>query len=236
MTHDILYDNLSLELEQEYSNRIDEIMKMENFVEYNKETTNEEVLGIIRKSMILVLYSHFEGYCKQVLQYYVVYLNKEKVSACNVKFGLMAANMYKEFRRLSDGNHKPVDLHHLLKEDAILQQYGRRREFIGHFDTIMAKEINISEDFVDTESNLRPHVLKKLLFQLELDYSIVDAHQNDINRLVNVRNCFAHGDRITYPTEKEYNEYKQAVVGLMEKLKTEIEQAYYNRAYLKVSS
>ena len=236
MTHDVLYNNLSIELEQEYSSRINEITKVDNFIEYNRGTADEDVLGMIRKSLIMVLYSHFEGYCKQVLQYYIIYINKEKVLAADAKSGLIVANMYKEFRKLFDSNYKPVDFHSLLKEDGILQQYGRRREFIGHFDQVMKKEISIGEDFVDTESNLKSHILKKLLFQLELDYSIVDTYQNDINKLVNIRNSFAHGNRITYPSEKEYTEYKQAVISFMENLKDEIEKAYFEKAYLKESS
>lgn len=233
MTHDDLYDNLLTELEQEYTSRKNEISKMENFIQLHKDESNEETIGIMRKSLILVLYSHFEGYCKQVLQYYVLYVNKEHISACDAKAGLIAANMFKEFHRLFDSNHKPVTFNNLLKEDGILQQHGRRREFVGSFDEVMANKINISEEFIDTESNLKSHVLKKLLYQLELDYTIVDNYQNEINKLVNIRNSYAHGDRITYPDEKEYNDYRLAVFELMEDVKNEVENAYYNKLYLK---
>jgi len=236
MTHDALYSELTVELEQEYSKRIAEITIVENFVEYHKGTATEDVVGVIRKSLIMVLYSHFEGYCKQVLQYYVIYINKEKILSSDAKSGLIAANMHKEFRKLLDSNHKPVNMHDLLKEDGVLQQYGRRREFLGHWGEFMTKEINIGEDFIDTESNLKSHVLKKIMFQLELNYSIVDTYQNEINKLVNIRNSFAHGDRVGYPTKKEYDNYRDAVVHLMEKLKDEIETSFLDRAYIKVSS
>ena len=231
MTHEDLSEQLSVELEQEYSSRVEEIQKIENFVGLNLND-DSDMAGLMRKSLVLILYAHFEGYCKQALQYYIIYINKEDIPICNVKAGLVAANLNVEFQKLFNTNYHPVTLTSLAT-DAALQQHGRKREFISAYDNCINRQIGLKEDFISTESNLRPDILKKLLFQLELDSSAVDTYQGEIHRLVNVRNGFAHGERMTYPNKKEFDQYKEAAYSTMTNIKLLVAEAFAQSAYLK---
>jgi hypothetical protein len=102
-----------------------------------------------------------------------------------------------------------------------------------NYEESVAQTININEDFIYTEGILKPDVLRKILFQLDLDYSIVDVYQGEIHKLVNIRNSFAHGGRDRPPSQNEYNEYKEAALRTMANVKNTEEAAFLHMAYLK---
>lgn len=233
MDHNDLCNQLQQEIENEYSVRLSELIKMENFHKLN-DNGNEDFAGLYRKSLIIILYSHFEGFCKKVLLIYVDYINRIDLLTENVKDGLAASNMLLEFNRLVDGNYKPIVLgEKALKEDGKLQNYGRRKEFMNSYRNVMSKKLKISEEIVDTESNLKSHVLKKLLFQLDMDFTIVDSCQKDLNELVYKRNAYAHGDLVRMPSIDEYSNFRNKILKLMEDIKFIICDNFINQKYLK---
>ena len=230
-----LCENLLGELEIEYSNRISELVQYENFMATHcqDETFNE----IYRKMLIIMLYSYFEGFCKQSLLIYIDYLNRTNELVSRIKNGLAAVTIEKYFVNLAKTNYKPVDLgERALKEDGLLQMYGRRREFFSEYVNIIGQTLCIPDAVVDTESNLRASVLKKLLYKLEIDFTIVDDFQTDINEVVNKRNALAHGDRIRGVTASEYTRYRDRVVNLMGILKLTVYENFYHKKYLKEQS
>jgi len=232
MAYPELCENLLQELEIEYSNRVSELVQYENFVETHSldETFNEDY----RKMLIIMLYSYFEGFSKQALLIYVDYLNRTNELVSKIKYGLAAATIERNFVNLSNSNYKPVDLgDKALKEDGILQLHGRRREFFSDYFDIVGKTLCIPDAVIDTESNLRSCVLKKLLYKLEIDFTIVDDFQTDINEVVNKRNALAHGDRIRGVTKAEYNNYREKVLNLMGMLKSMVYENFSNKKYLK---
>lgn len=233
MNHNDICEQLQQELDNEYSKRFSEIVSLENFHKLN-DTGNEDFAELYRKSLILILYSQFEGFCKKVFLIYIDYINRGDLLTVNVKDGLAASNILFEFRRLSDSNYKPIVLgEKALKEDSMLQMYGKRKEFMNNYREVMLKKVKIPEDIVDTESNLKSHVLKKLLFQLDMDFTIVDLYQKDLNELVHKRNAYAHGDLVRGPSKDEYNNYRDKTLQLMEKIKAIICDNYTNQKYMK---
>ncbi|MBU7008723.1 MAE_28990/MAE_18760 family HEPN-like nuclease [Phosphitispora fastidiosa] len=232
MTFSELCENILEELEIEYSNRISELVEYENFMATYSQ--NEVFNENYRKMLTIMLYSYFEGFCKQSLLIYVDYLNRTNELVSRIKHGLAAATIEKSFVNLANSNHKPVDLgERALKEDGILQLYGRRREFFSEYVDIVGKTLCIPDGVVDTESNLKSSVLKKLLYKLEIDFSIVDDFQTDINEVVNKRNALAHGDRTRGVTLNEYIKYRENVINLMGLLKSTIYENFYYKKYLK---
>ncbi len=232
MTFILLCERLREELESEYTNRISELVDYENFLVTHSqdESFNENY----RKMLVIMLYSYFEGFCKHTLLIYVDYLNRTNESVSRIKHGLAAVTIEKYFCNLSNSNYKPVDLgDRALKEDGVLQLYGRRKEFVSEYIDIITQTLNIPDSVVDTESNLKSNVLKKLLFKLEIDFTIVDNFQTEINEVVNKRNALAHGDRIRGVTAIEYSKYREKVLNLMDLLKTTVYDNFSNKKYLK---
>ena len=232
MTHEELYEQLCIELEHELLERTDELSKIENFFDMYANSSSDVLSGIMRKSLILLLYAHFEGYCKQAFQFYIVYINRKQLPLNCVKHGIIAANLNAEFQKLFDTNHKPISIT-TLSNDGSIQLHGRKRNFLIECENITARMTNLDESIINTEANLKPDVLRKILFQLELDCSIIDAYQGEIHRLVNIRNSYAHGERSRYPSQSEYNDYKLAALTTMNNIKNIVEKAFYEQAYLK---
>lgn len=227
-----LCESLLEELENEYTNRMNELVEYENFMAINSQ--DEEFNENYRKMLIIMLYSYFEGFCKNALLFYTDYLNRTNVIVSEIKHGLAAATIERYFLNLANSNYKPVNLgERALKEDGILQLYGRRREFFSEYFDIVEKTLCIPDTIVDTESNLKSCVLKKLLYKLEIDFTIVDEFQADINEVVNKRNAFAHGERVRGVTENEYLKYREKVTNLMNELKSTIYDSFYNKKFLK---
>lgn len=232
MTYQELCENLLQELETEYSNRMNELVAYENFLATHSQ--DEEFNENYRKMLIIMLYSYFEGFSKQALLIYVDYLNRTNELVSKIKHGLAVATIEKNFMNLANANYKPVNLgERAIKDDGILQLHGRRREFFSDYFEMVGKTLCIPDTVVDTESNLRSCVLKKLLFKLEIDFTIVDDYQSDINELVNKRNALAHGDRVRGVTLNEYTSYREKVVNLMGQLKSIIYDTFYHKKYLK---
>ena len=62
------YDEVTGELEEQWNWRIDELVKLKNT--YNSVDNCSKL--VIRKTQILLLYSHFEGYVKFAFLYYLL--------------------------------------------------------------------------------------------------------------------------------------------------------------------
>lgn len=86
-------DTLRAQLEMELGWRQEELAFFKNQL----NEIPEEYKDKYRKSLILILYSHLEGYIKISLQYYIQYINSQELNRKDVTIGLMVASMDKEF-------------------------------------------------------------------------------------------------------------------------------------------
>ena len=86
---------------------------------------------------------------------------------------------------------------------------------------------------VDTEANLNPVVLQKIMFRLGLDHNLVDAWTNDINQLLGRRNSVAHGDHRTGLQQKSYEILEAAVLGVVDSITRLLFDATVREAHRK---
>jgi hypothetical protein len=82
--------------------------------------------------------------------------------------------------------------------------------------------VTIPDDFVDTESNLKPVVLRKILYRLGLPHDQFSQHEGKIDRLLRVRNKIGHGESRSGVTAKDYEELRMIVFQIMEDVKRQI--------------
>jgi hypothetical protein len=226
-------DQLLEELEQEFTWRIVEFKQFENVL--HEKEADSDFCDTYRKALIIMLYSYYEGYCKSALAMYAEYINKLSLSVKDVTDGLACTSLGSEFNKLLDSNYKPIDFgDRSIKEDSILQSFGRRKEFTSRYVPYLSTKIIIPDDVVDTGSNLWSYVLKKILFRLDMDFELVDDYQKEINELVNKRNSFAHGERKRAPDNNEYTDFKGKALDLMKKIKNITYEHYCNKKYLRI--
>ena len=224
------YDSLSEELEFEYRKRIDELNDYEKFLLLH-DTPESDFANSYRKMLLVMLYAYFEGFCKKSFLIYIDYINQTKEPISHLQPNLAAFTMNNEFKLLNNSNHKPIRLDSEDLDDNKLQLLGRRTEFVSKYVKQMNMSVDISEGLVDTESNLKSYVLKKLMYCLALDYEKVSSQKRIINGLVDKRNAIAHGDMARAISKAEYEKYKMNILSIMNMVRNEILAGYKNKLY-----
>ena len=146
-----------------------------------------------RKSLVLILYSHLEGYVKICLQTYIQYLNSLELQRCKVNANLQASSMHQEFKAYDNLDRKCSIFRKVLPEDRKLHRFFRRVELIERIDDFKQDVFCIDDLTVDTESNLWYVVLQKNLFNLGLPIDMFEEQGKRLDDLVNRRNSIAHG-------------------------------------------
>lgn len=147
-----------------------------------------------RKSLVLILYSHLEGYIKLSLQTYVQYINSLSLSRDMVVTGLRAASMNKEFNAYDNLDRKNEVFRRKLPEDSNLHRFFRRVDFISQYEEFVGQDLEIDDSIINTESNMWYIVLQKNLYKLGLPIDLFQEFESDIDALVNRRNSIAHGN------------------------------------------
>ena len=200
-------DELRAALEVELAWRQEELAFFKNQLsEIAEENKNK-----YRKSLVLILYSHLEGYIKICLQTYVQYINSQGLNRKDVNTGLMVASMHKEFIAYENLDRKCEIFHKELPDDARLHRLYRRVDFMEKVEDFKEQELNIDDQIIDTESNLWYIVLQKNLYKVGLPIDLFDDCQSDIDALVNRRNSIAHGNFRSGVTAEEFSNWETKV-------------------------
>lgn len=168
-----------------------------------------------RKSLVLILYSHMEGYIKIALQTYIKYINSQGLLRKDVIPGLMAASMNIEFNAYDNLDRKCTVFHNPLPEDSTLHRFSRRVGFLESLDDFKEAPLIIEDSVINTESNLRYVVLQKNLYKLGLPVAMFEQHKTDIDALVNRRNSIAHGDSRSGVNEREFENWEEKTYRVM---------------------
>lgn len=164
---------------------------------------------------------------------YVNRLNALSLRVSDVASSLGAASLSDLFHALRDANRKCKDFAKALPDDTALHRFARDREFVEVAWQIASRTVQINtDDVVDTESNLKPVVLKKILYRLGLDPLLAQPWESVIHQLLNRRNDVAHGTAKSGLEEKEYTSLEQAVTLVVDDLVKAISEAVSKRHYL----
>lgn len=222
--------NLRAQLEADRAWREDEIRAFQN---RGATISDEEELKRYRRPLILLLYAHYEGFCKFALLLYVNAVNELGISCGAAAYAIAAASLAELFRELRNPQRKSDLFRHDLPDDARLHQFARDREFIERASELDEHPVNIPEDVVDTESNLTPVVLKKNLYRLGLPHDQFELYKAQINELLNVRNGISHGSFKDGVDSKLYEEVRAATSAIMSGLGAGIMKALAEKAYTR---
>lgn len=222
------YDSITAELEAEWNWRITELKKLSNTYN-NIEDSNKFV---IRKAQILLLYSHFEGFSKFAFLYYIEEINSNDLQIKHLNLTLRAASMHEVFKEYGNINKKGRYFCNNLPEDPKLKQYSRRCEFVDKFYNFLDEIARIPDTIVDTESNLKPEVLNKILFQLGLPIDRFKDFKGDIHKLLQYRNKIAHGSSTDGINSFPYDDILNSIIVIIDQIKTLIRDSLCNNKYL----
>lgn len=223
-------DELRSEIEEERAWRERELRILRNQLQL---LASEDERRIARKALVVMLYAHFEGTFKSILSIYINKLNSLNLTVSRVDCSLGAASLFDVFHALRDPNRKCDEFRKELPDDSALHRFARDKEFIEIAWTIATRPLRLDPDVVvDTESNLKPVVLRKILFRLGLDPKLAKPWEGSINQLLNRRNDVAHGTAKAGLDERDYANLEQAVVLVIDELVRTLTAVVANEEYL----
>ncbi len=216
------------ELEEEQRIRMEEIHFLQNIC---AALPDEQQQNRMRRAMVVMLYSHFEGYAQFTFEVYRRAIENSQSKCCEVHPSLATAalnDIFKAIRNPDKGVNLLPDAMRTLGE---LRPLAIERAFVEKAWDFGQRIATVPEEFVDMESNLKPIVLRKNLYRLGLPHDLFDELEGSINKLLNYRNNIAHGSKTSGVDEVEYNELLQAVIRIMDELKKTILTAITTEAF-----
>lgn len=221
-------DELRAALETELAWRQEELAFFKNQLNEVEESNKNKY----RKSLVLILYSHMEGYIKIGLQTYIQYINSQGLNRRDVNTGLMVASMHKEFIAYENMERKSEFFRKALPDDTRLHRLYRRVDFMEKMENFKEQELVIDDQIIDTESNLWYIVLQKNLYKIGLPVDLFDDYRSDIDALVNRRNSIAHGNFKSGVTDTEFSNWERKVSEILEGITRLLYDYARNKRYL----
>lgn len=208
--------DIRAQIEEEITWRYNEIRFLKNQLpNIPKESDKEKY----RKSLIVMLYSHYEGFCKTLFLIYIHEINKKEISSSKVNKYIATASFDEAFKAYDNRDKKNKFFKNSLPGDQKLHKYSRQVDFLSAVDNLWNKKVVIPEKLIDTESNLKPIVLRKLLFRLGFPHDSFSSYEGKIDLLLNKRNNIAHGAEKEGINEKDYNNIENATFNIIDELK-----------------
>lgn len=211
-------NELREEMESELTWRTDELRMLKNNLEYISKIIDKEKY---RKSLLVMLYSHFEGFSKICFLIYIKFINSKNLKRINLKDKpeLIASCMNDIFKYYDDKDRKNKFFNRTLPDDKAVHSVYRRVDLINGFKTYLDDIVIIDDNVINTESNLKSFVLSKNFYMVGIDYAIFKEYNVDIDKLVNLRNSIAHGSEKTGIKEEVYNKLEKVILNkVMNKL------------------
>lgn len=218
------------ELEADQAWREEEIRLFQN---RGAAITDEEELRRYRRALVLLLYAHYEGFCKFAFTLYADAVNRAGIKCGEATYAIAAASLSEVFRNLRNPQMKSDLFRRLLPDDTKLHQFAREREFIEQTAAMENRPVRIPDQVVDTESNLTPTVMKKNLYRLGLPHDQFESYDGDINRLLRIRNGISHGELKEGVATTLYEQLRTATFEIMSRLSAGIMKALSERAYAR---
>lgn len=156
---------------------------------------------VIFKSMILILYAHWEGYIKKSSKLYIKYIAEKKTKIEDLTANFKAIALKSNVNKCIENYDKLT----LANELDFMNKYQRmaNKKFKLNIDPDNDRE----SDIINTHHNLKPKVFENIINILGLKYN--DAYrvrENYIsNNLLASRNTIGHGSKFNLEEQLDFN-------------------------------
>ena len=198
---------------------------------------------VLLKSIILLLYAHWEGYIKKTSKSYLKFIadNKFKISDLTENFKAIS------LKALSKEVLNSSNTLNLANELRLILKYSKLHDYT--FDKLM--KVNVDNDLekglIDTHDNLNPTVFKNILEIIGLSYKKqYEAREKFIeNHLLANRNSIGHGNKELLIGEEfeldiiSIKKLRDVVVSIIENFRDEIleysKENYFLQSNIKKS-
>ncbi len=181
---------------------------------------------VLFKSLILILYAHWEGYIKHSSKLYIKYISEEKVNICDLTYNFKALALKNNITRV------------INSQDNLT--LGNELKFMEKYELMQYKnfkvKIDISDEFdksiINTKDNLNPGVFKNILDILGLKYlEPFESREKYIDKnLLGNRNAIGHGSKFD---SDDKNDFKLCIedLSLLKQFILEVLDFYTNMMF-----
>jgi len=203
----------------------------------------------ILKSLILIIYSNWEGFVKDSLKAYLNFLCTQRLKVIDLHSNLQALCLKDAISLCLDEEND----NHLMPELQVMKKLIKHSNTQFNLKSIKDNKLNI----IDTQSNLSSKIYGRLLdivglktypcfkeTQSRKDY-LNDGSDKDYGnfsylidyQLINIRNSFAHGERFINKIDlQKVQEISQQIDSIMDDLQELIEDSIIYKYYLASNS
>jgi hypothetical protein len=190
---------------------------------------------ILLKSMILLLYAHWEGYIKKSSKVYLRFIVEKKVPLKKLSSNFKAAALKGNIKQCFESN----DSLNLSNELTFIKKYLTLED--KKFKISIDPDDDFDKSIIDTQSNLNPDVLKNIYGILGVQYKeALETRKNYIDRnLLHVRNTIGHGSKYKDSNEgdlileiEDVERLKNIVVLIIDNFRDELLDYAYKEYYL----
>lgn len=220
------------EIEEELGWRVDELRFLNNQIELLQFEEEKEKL---RRPVLLMIYAHFEGFSKFAFNLYITAINSEDLECREVNSVILASSFTEIFKDLRNPNSKSDVFRSTLPDEKKLHRFARSVHFLDELNEKLGLKVKIPDSTIDTESNLKPAVMSKLLYSVGLDYNLFAVHSPSIHRLLHKRNKISHGESRAGIEKEEFTILYTLAIEIMKGIKSEIMVCLTEKKYLKVA-
>jgi len=203
------------QLEAELLWRQEELRLLSNtIVKLPKENDRD----LARRSQLVMLYAHTEGFCKVALSIYVKAINDVGLRCRDAQRALVASAFGDVFHAIAYGDRKGKVFKEPLPDDEGLYVFCRQRDFISSIEDLLLRPLTIPDEVVNTEYNLSSKVLRRNLFRLGFAADLVTGYESNLNELARRRHGIAHGIEVSPIPSDVYERLQKAAFNVMDEL------------------
>lgn len=164
---------------------------------------------------IVMLYAHWEGFIRNISQYYLTYVCQKHL----------------RFEELED-NFVALELKRILEKNESKTDFNIETVAVKFIRENLSLRSNIKLD-IETKSNLNSDVFQEILLKLGLDYSRFSMKEKLIDeKLLKNRNSIAHGNYLDIDKD-DYEVLYSEIIGIMNELKNLITNCATLKTYKK---
>ncbi|MNJ50772.1 hypothetical protein D3C77_460590 [compost metagenome] len=163
---------------------------------------------------IPMIYAHWEGFIVDSFKTLLKHLNTLQLPPSQTPTNLFVVSLGDSYKTLSGK-----------------QSFTQRIDFTEKFHRCLQSHVKFQTK-VDTKANLRTDVLKEICTMFNLNHDRLSEVESEINRLVHIRNCIAHGENSFLPSMENINTYIDSVRTGMDIILEEIDSFLCSEQYL----
>lgn len=171
---------------------------------------------VLLRAIWVLLYAHYEGFCKFAWDLYLDELQKAGVKRKECKAEIAMLSLEKEFQQLR-GNLSSENLWNFVQAD---------------FKTLIEENLYFQVK-LETNSNLYPQLFSQNSLLAGLHCTLVEQYKIELRTLVARRNEIAHGQKMIIKDLQEYQKYEKAALEVMHDLAVSIVDSLDKKLYLQ---